>query len=134
MRLADQRSPCCGAPLEGMTKGQGSKTKGRAYLKCVLDGRKTLYPLRPPREWKPRHANADQTGKTWAAGEPCCWFHEPIPADKPTGWPQPYRDDDDTAGKAEWAEYDKWKADCRKRPELVDALPGVRREGEAQSG
>jgi len=116
MRLADQQSPCCGTPLEGMTMGQGSKTKGKKYESCKLCGRRRLGQKHAPRPWKEKHSPPDRRDRIYEPGLPVCWLHEIIPSDKPDDWPTKTLEMSDEEWAPIKAEYEEWLAECRKRP------------------
>lgn len=62
--------------------------------------------LHPPVEFTVQYRRAGMP--TYPAGSPCCLIHCPIPARKPSGWPECLADDDArNAGRDEFLEFQR---------------------------
>jgi len=85
-RLADSRCPHCGGELHGKTAGR--KGSASSYANCVIcgkrrraDGANVIYPaFRYTPRWGAAFGRNDNVGPH-EAGAPCCWSHEPVPAE-----------------------------------------------------
>ena len=77
-RLADLSCPSCGGELQGPNAGYGrpSPTKGRKYARCVVCGRRRLFP-----SWRMFRADRDITrfdGSVVRAGSTVCRYCIPM--------------------------------------------------------
>src|SRR5690606_37079337 len=108
-RLGPDNLPC-GGRLIGNTRNHVSGTKGRKREKCVICGRATFKAMHPPKPFTRRFRLASDP--VYPAGSPVCSYHETIPAEKPTGWPEVY-DVPEAEREAMVAEWLRWRESCR---------------------
>jgi hypothetical protein len=115
----------CGGKFIGLTAGQLSKSKGKKYETCVLCGRRRLRLMHPPGPWRQRYRREAET-IVRQPGQPVCAHHEPIPSDKPIGWPLFDHDAQEEVAErlyqGDLAEYSAWRSRCWQKPAAVSQV------------